>query len=124
MHPEKVIAIKKIGNIRTIDIEVNNNSHTFYANGGIVTSNSHAATYGKDSYWTAFMKAHFPMQFFCSYIQGARWKQETQHEIYELVNDAKLFDINVSIPDIRHTEYDAHIKNDVIYFGISGIKNI
>lgn len=85
---------------------------------------SHAATYGKDSFWTAFMKAHFPIQFFCSYIQGARWKQESQHEVYELVNDAKLYNINVAIPDIRHTKYDSHVIGDTVYFGISGIKNI
>ena len=39
MHPEKVIAIKKVGDMPAMDISVANNKHRFYAN-GMCTSNS------------------------------------------------------------------------------------
>ena len=124
MHAEKIISIKRIGNIRTVDIEVDNQSHTFYANGGIATSNSHAACYGLDAYWTSFCKAHFPTQFYCAYLQGSRWKQDTQQEVYELVNDAKLNSITIAIPDFRDLQECNYIKGDTVYFSLGNIKGI
>lgn len=123
-HPEKIIKVKRIGNIRTVDIEVDNQSHTFYANGGIVTSNSHAVCYGKDAYWTAFCKAHFPAQFYCSYIDGAQWKPKPYQEIYEIVNDAKMCDVEIHIPDFRDMELKSYIKDNKVYFGLGNIKGI
>ena len=124
MHAEKIISIKRIGNIRTVDIEVDNQSHTFYANGGIATSNSHAACYGLDAYWTSFCKAHFPTQFYCAYLQGSQWKQDTQQEVYELVNDAKLNSITIAIPDFRDLQECNYIKGDTVYFSLGNIKGI
>ena len=52
MHSEKIVCYKKIGTLPTMDITVSTNKHRFYAN-GIVTSNSHAVSYGKITYQSA-----------------------------------------------------------------------
>ncbi len=85
---------------------------------------SHAISYGEGGYWTAYLKAHFPAQFYCSYLHGAQWKQDTAEEVYELVNDAKLSDIIVRVPDFRHQRDVPYVRDNQIYFGIGDVKNI
>jgi intein/homing endonuclease len=121
---ERIISIQYIGKIDTMDIEVDNPEHVFYAN-GIATSNSHGVSYGLISYWTAYLKAHFPQQFYCSYLHGALDKQDTRQEIKELVNHAKQdSNLTMCVPDFRHQRTKPYIKNHSVYFGIDSIKKI
>jgi len=122
-YPERIINIQSVGPKRTVDIEVDNDSHLFYGN-GIATSNSHAISYAEGSYWTAYCKAHFPLQFFCSYLRGANWKQDKYEEIATLVNDAKLFNIKVNPPDLRDIQTNFYIKNQELYFGLLEVKQV
>ncbi|MHA2404945.1 MAG: DNA polymerase III subunit alpha, partial [Candidatus Kariarchaeaceae archaeon] len=59
---------------------------------------SHAVAYGFNAYWSAWYKANHTKEFFLSYLYHAHEKQDPHQEIYELVNEAKLFDIKVSTP--------------------------
>jgi DNA polymerase III alpha subunit len=85
---------------------------------------SHAMSYGTGSYWTAYAKAHFPVQFYCSYIDGAKNKQKKFEEIAELINDAKLHDIVVNAPDLRHMKQECYIHNNEVYFGLSAVRQL
>ena len=89
---------------------------------------SHAVSYAKNAYWSAYCKAHYPHQFFCSYLRGSEWKQDSHEEVYELVNDAKINDITIATPDLRDLKkhfYIRSIKNDpVIRFGMVDIKGV
>ncbi len=85
---------------------------------------SHAISYGEGGYWTAYLKAHFPVQFYCSYLDGAQWKQDTAEEVYELVNDAKLSDIDVCVPDFRDQREKPYVRDNKVFFGIGDVKQI
>jgi DNA polymerase-3 subunit alpha len=89
---------------------------------------SHAVSYGKNSYWSAYIKAHFPINFFCCWLRGADWKgQKKYKEIKELVNDARLNDIDIWLPDLRDMKTTFHIKKEKkkrIFFGLSEIRGI
>jgi len=85
---------------------------------------SHAITYGKNSYWSAYCKAHFPVQFYCSYLMGATWKQESYEERKILVQDAKEHNVAVNPPDFRDLEKVCYIKDNQIYFGLMDIRDV
>jgi len=85
---------------------------------------SHAVSYGEGGYWTAYLKAHFPVQFYCSYLDGAQWKQDTAQEVYELVNDAKLSDVDICVPDFRNQREKPCVRDNKVYFGIGDVKQI
>lgn len=85
---------------------------------------SHSIAYSIDSYWTAFCKAHFPIQFYCAYLYGANWKQKPLDEIKILVNDAKKSNIEILPPDIRAGEPHFYIHNQKIHFGFADIKGV
>jgi len=85
---------------------------------------SHACSYGITGYKSAYIKAHFPVAFFTSWLLNAQFKQDPLQEINELVNDAKLFDIVVEPPDLRSLEPNFQTDRKVIRFGLTDIKGV
>jgi DNA polymerase III alpha subunit len=85
---------------------------------------SHAVAYALDSYWSAYYKANHTKEFFLSYLFYANEKQDPHQEIYELVNEAKLFDIEVKVPKLNAFSTKFDIKEDGICFGVKDIKSL
>lgn len=81
---------------------------------------AHAMAYGITGYNCAYIKGHFPIQFY-----KARLTNEKNREEYAgLINEAKLFDITVNPPDIRDFRHNFYNRKRNIYFGLSSIKGI
>lgn len=85
---------------------------------------SHSISYAVCSYWSAYEKAHNTNQFFLSYLFYANEKQDPQQEVYELVSEAKLFDIETRTPSLANFELDFNSKRNKIYFGIKNVKSL
>lgn len=98
--------------------------HNFVANEGIVTSNSHAISYGLIGYKTAYIKAHFPLAFYTAWLFQANKAQNPHEEMAELIEEAKLFDINVLPPLLINKERNFHLDGEKIRFGLCDIKGI
>lgn len=85
---------------------------------------SHAVAYALDSYWSAYYKANHTKEFFLSYLYHANEKQDPHQEIYELVNEAKLFNIEVKVPKLSSFSSKFNLTSDGIYFGVKDIKSL
>ena len=85
---------------------------------------SHAVAYGFNAYWSAWYKANHTKEFFLSYLYHAHEKQDPHQEIYELVNEAKAFDIKVCCPKLSQFSLKFAIFDDDIQFGIKDIKGL
>lgn len=85
---------------------------------------SHSVSYAVCSYWSAFFKAHNTLEFFLSYLYYANEKQDPHQEIYDLISEAKLFDIQVKIPSLANFNEKFNITNNKIFFGIKDIKSL
>lgn len=85
---------------------------------------SHAVAYAVNSYWSAWYKASYTKEFFTSYLYHAKDKQDPHQEVYELVSEAKMFNIEVKIPKLSSYGEKFESKLDGIYFGIKDIKGL
>ena len=85
---------------------------------------SHAVVYAEMSYWSAYDKAHFTEEFFLAYLYYANEKQDPHEEVYELVSEAKLFNMETKTPNITNVSDKFNIQDGVIYFGIKDIKSL
>lgn len=85
---------------------------------------SHSISYAVCSYWSAYNKAHDPKKFFLSYLYHANEKQDPHQEIYELISEAKVFDIEVKTPSLNNYKEKFNIYKNKIYFGIKDIKSL
>lgn len=116
----EIISIIYQGIDDVYDVEMEGPNHNFVANNGIVTSNSHAWSYGLNSYVTAYEKAHFPVNFYKAWFAN----EDKRENYINFVNEAKQFNINVYPPDIRDFRYEFYIKKKHIYFGLVNIKGL
>jgi DNA polymerase III alpha subunit len=85
---------------------------------------SHAVAYAMCSYWSAYYKVHHAEEFFLSYLYHAGEKQDPHEEIYELVSDAKLFNIETRTPNITNFSSKFSRGKGCIYFGVKDIKSL
>jgi DNA polymerase III alpha subunit len=85
---------------------------------------SHSVSYAYNSYLTAYTKAHFPHEFFTSYLKHAVGKPDTYWEVHELVNNAKIMGINVLPPNILHMNEEFKLINNHPTYGITNIKHV
>jgi DNA polymerase III alpha subunit len=86
---------------------------------------SHAITYGVTSYQCAYVKSHFPVFMFTSSMKYAKYKNdEALIELRELVNDAKIFNIEVYPPDILRSRLEFSTDGKDIYYGLTDVKGI
>ena len=85
---------------------------------------SHAVSYAMNSYLSAWYKANFTREFFLSYFFYASEKQDPHQEVYELLSEAKLFDIEVKIPKLSRFSEKFNIYGKNIHFGVKDVKSL
>jgi len=89
---------------------------------------SHGVSYGLMGYWSAYVKAHFPLHFYTSWLYYSHEKMDPQEEMQLLISDARYFDVEVKPPSLNHVFQGdvGHfaLYNDTVYFGVGDIKRI
>ena len=61
----EILSITPCGVEMTYDVEMDSDEHNFFAN-GICSHNSHSYAYATITFWTAWMKAHHPVEFYAA----------------------------------------------------------
>ncbi|MHB8896061.1 MAG: DNA polymerase III subunit alpha [Candidatus Geothermincolia bacterium] len=81
---------------------------------------AHAATYGEFSYQAAYLKTHFPAEFMAAVLVNEAGFYHPS--VY--IEEAKRLGVPVALPDINLSEPDFHVREGVLYFGLSRVKGI
>jgi DNA polymerase III subunit alpha len=84
---------------------------------------SHAAAYAIVAYQTAYLKANFPVEFFCAMMTNDMANTE---KLSEYIAEAREFGIEVLQPDVNESEMFFAPARDgkAIRFGLVAIKNV
>lgn len=94
--------------------------HDFEAHAGYSFNKSHAVAYSKISYWTAWLKYHYPQEFMCAVL--AREKDKDSRTDYLI--EAKRMGIKVLLPHVNTSEAGFSVDGKAIRFGLSNIKYV
>ncbi len=86
---------------------------------------SHSACYGHISYWTAYLKAHYPVEFLC----GLMSNESTNEKIGVFIQEANRMGIEVLGPCVNHsavkfrpeTMPNGHLA---VRFGLASVKSM
>ncbi len=82
---------------------------------------SHSVAYGYISYWTAYMKAHYPEEFFCVKLST----EKSDKKFINLIKDAKSMGFKILQPDINKSDVDFKIEGaKALRFGLARIKGV
>ncbi len=82
---------------------------------------SHSAAYALIAYQTAFLKAHYPVEFMAALLTEDREKTE---KIVKNIGDCRDMGLEVLPPDINSSELSFRVSGSSIRFGLGAIKNV
>ena len=82
---------------------------------------SHAAAYALLAYQTAYLKAHYPLQFMAALITSVL---DNTSKIVEYIGECSKNSIKVLPPDINQSCEKFTVDGNAIRFGLLGIKNV
>jgi DNA polymerase-3 subunit alpha len=94
--------------------------HDFEAHAGYSFNKSHAVAYSTLSYWTAWLKYYYPLEFMFALLKNEKDKDTRTEYLIE----AKRMGISVKLPHVNDSDADFKIEGKGIRFGLTAIKFI
>ena len=94
--------------------------HDFEAHAGYSFNKSHAVAYSMVSYWTAWLKRHYPLEFMYSLLKNEHDKDTRTEYLIE----AKRMGIRILLPHINESDVDFTLTGNSIRFGLGNVKFI
>jgi DNA polymerase III alpha subunit len=92
--------------------------HDFEAHAGYSFNKSHAVAYSMLSYWTAWLKFYYPVEFMFAILKNEKDKDARTEYLIE----AKRMNISLKLPHINESDIDFKIEGKGIRFGLTSIK--
>jgi DNA polymerase-3 subunit alpha len=91
----------------------------FFARYGF--NKAHASNYASLTTTTAYLKAHYPLEFYCGSLSAERSRQ---HKVAALVVDARRAGVTILPPDVNSSDVEFTLEGEAIRFGLGAIKNV
>jgi DNA polymerase-3 subunit alpha len=82
---------------------------------------SHSAAYALISYQTAYLKAHYPLEYMAALLNSFLGNTDS---LVKLVNECKEKELEILPPDVNLSEWDFAVVDDRIRFGLGAVKNV
>ncbi len=82
---------------------------------------AHTVAYGVVSYQTAWLKAHYPVEYMAALLTSVRNNKDNK-PLY--LNECRRMGIPVRLPDVNASEADFTPNGDVIVFGLAAVRGV
>ncbi|GIW97326.1 MAG: DNA-directed DNA polymerase [Pirellulaceae bacterium] len=85
---------------------------------------SHSTAYALVAYQTAYLKAHYPVEFMAALLSGdiPNRNFKRKDSLVEHLEDCERMGIEVVPPDVNHSYVDFAVRDGKILFGLAAIK--
>ena len=91
----------------------------FFAGYGF--NKSHATGYALIAYQTAYLKAHYPLEFMAATLTS---EMDDSDRIVALIEECRRMGIQVFPPDVNESFYDFRVTQEGIRFALGAVKNV
>ena len=118
----KIVSIEpdKIENV--YDVEIDDPNHNFCTDQGIITCNSHSASYAINAYNSLWLKVHYPLEFWSVALSRA-----SEDDFPQYVNEMQQTE-GIEIKPVNINKSDINIvadkKDNSIYWAINATKQV
>ena len=89
--------------------------------GGYGFNKSHSVAYAMIAYWTAYLKAHYPVQFMAALLTEDMGSQD---KTIKNIAECKEMGIPIVPPDINESQVNFAVVGEGIRFGLAAVKNV
>jgi len=98
---EVIVSVEDAGIDLVYDIEMRGPGHNYMSNGFISHNNiAHAISYSMIAWWCAYLKTHYPAQFYAACLAKSEPGKEGE---FKLLQDARRHGIEIRPPSLRHS---------------------
>jgi DNA polymerase-3 subunit alpha len=94
--------------------------HDFEAHAGYSFNRSHAVAYSMLSYYTAWLKTYYPLEFMFSILKNENDKDARTEYLIE----AKRLGLKIKLPHVNESDIYFSLQGDSIRFGLAEVKFI
>ncbi len=88
---------------------------------GYAFNKAHSAAYGLVSYWTAYLKAHYPAEYMAALLTSVR-DDKDKSALY--LNECRHMGITVLPPDVNSSAANFTAVGKDIRFGLTAVRNV
>lgn len=118
----RIISCEEIGEFDTYDLEIDHPDHQYYLANGVLTSNSHSVSYSFISYYTAWIRYHYPTEFMCAILNS---EDPNGDKIQEYIDECRKMGIQLLPPDVNSSSSSNKVTGDrEITTGLSTVKGV
>ncbi|MFH1102689.1 MAG: DNA polymerase III subunit alpha [Pseudomonadota bacterium] len=89
--------------------------------GGYGFNKSHSAAYSLIAFQTAYLKAHYPLEFMASLLSN---EMESTEGVEKFISECRSHKIPILPPDINESEKEFIVEGNRIRFGLIAVKNV
>ena len=89
--------------------------------GGYGFNKSHSAAYALIAYQTAFLKAHYPVEFMASLLTS---EMHSTDGVVKFIAECRNHNIPILPPDINESDIEFTVDQSQIRFGLVAVKNV
>ncbi|MEL7622027.1 MAG: DNA polymerase III subunit alpha [Clostridiales bacterium] len=82
---------------------------------------SHSAAYALVAYQTAWLKAHYPVEFMAALLSSV---METKNKVPFYINECRQRGIEILAPDVNESQSGFSVNGGAIRFGLAAIKQV
>ncbi len=82
---------------------------------------SHSARYAQIAYQTAYLKAHYPVEFMAALLT---YEMVNSDKLAEYLDECRRMEIEVAPPDINESGADFTVVGEKVRFGLAAVKGI
>ncbi len=82
---------------------------------------SHSAAYAYLAFVTAYLKAHYPIDFMAALLTS---ETGNTAKVVKYINECREMGIKILPPDVNHSEWSFTPDGDAIRFGLGAVKNV
>ena len=82
---------------------------------------AHSAAYAMIAFQTAYLKAHFPVEFMAALLTS---EMNSTEDVVKYIGECRNQEIDILPPDINQSELGFTVAGDKISFGLAAVKNV
>jgi DNA polymerase-3 subunit alpha len=82
---------------------------------------AHSAAYAMIAFQTAYLKAHFPVEFIAALLTS---EMNSTEDVVKYIGECRNQEIDILPPDINQSELGFTVAGDKISFGLAAVKNV
>jgi len=129
----KIVSKQDAGEQLVYDIGVRSfcGANNFLLSNGLVASNcfnkAHSVSYSVLTYVTAYLKAHYPVEFFTSLMSTRSKTLQPKHwaiKAPEYIKEAKHFGVDINPPSVNQSSFEFTVIGNEVYFGLNAIRDV